>query len=285
MTTLSLPQARARWAAWRPARPALLAAWAVIALVVLAAAFPGLLAGRDPFEVEPAAAMRGPSAEHWFGTDQLGRDLYTRVVHGTRPSLLVGAGALLLALAGGALYGLAAALLGRFADLVLMRFLDVLLALPQLLLALLALTVLGSGTIDLAVAIALSLLPAYARVVRAEAMVVRRSGYLESAVLLGQRPLARAFRHVLPNALGPLLVLATVGFGMAVIAAAGLSFLGFGAEPPSPEWGVLLSEGRDHLQTAWWLGLFPGAAITLTVVAVSVAGRAAQARFTRRTTL
>lgn len=283
MTTLTLPEAR--WKAWRPARPALLAAWTVIALIVLAAAFPGLFTGRDPLELEPAAAMRGPAPEHWFGTDQLGRDLFTRVVYGTRPSLLVGLGALTLALVAGALYGLAAALLGRFADLALMRLLDVLLALPQLLVALLALTVLGSGQVNLMIAIALSLLPAYARLVRAEALVVRRSGYLESAVLLGQRPLAQAFRHVLPNALGPLLVLGTVGFGMAVIAASGLSFLGFGAEPPSPEWGVMLSEGRDYLQTAWWLGVFPGAAITLTVVAVSVAGRSAQARFTRRTTL
>ncbi|GAA2724340.1 ABC transporter permease [Actinocorallia aurantiaca] len=283
MTTPTLPEAR--WKAWRPARPALLAAWTVIALIVLAAAFPGLFTGRDPLELEPAVAMRGPSPEHWFGTDQLGRDLFTRVVYGTRPSLLVGLGALTLALAAGALYGLAAALLGRFADVALMRLLDVLLALPQLLVALLALTVLGSGQVNLMIAIALSLLPAYARLVRAEALVVRRSGYLESAVLLGQHPLVQAFRHVLPNALGPLLVLGTVGFGMAVIAASGLSFLGFGAEPPSPEWGVMLSEGRDYLQTAWWLGVFPGAAITLTVVAVSVAGRSAQARFTRRTTL
>ncbi|MDX6741089.1 ABC transporter permease [Actinocorallia sp. A-T 12471] len=264
-------------------RPSLVLAWAALALLALAALFPGLFTGRSPIEVDAALSLRPPGPDHWFGTDQLGRDQYARVVHGARPSLVIGLGAILFAVAAGALYGLASALLGRFADRVLMGVADILLALPQLLLALVALAVLGSGQVNVMIAIALAFLPGYARLMRAEARVVRTSGYVETSVTLGQGPVARAFRHVLPNALGPLLILASAGFGMSLIAASALSFLGFGAEPPSPEWGVMLAEGRALLQSAWWLGVFPGAAITLTVVAVTIAGRAAQARFTRRT--
>jgi peptide/nickel transport system permease protein len=278
MTTLILPRR-----ALRAVRPALALAWLVLVLLALAALAPGLFTGHSPLEIEPAAALRAPGPVHWFGTDQLGRDLFARVVYGARPSLLIGLGAIVTAVAVGALYGLASALIGSVADRLLMRVADVLLALPQLLLALLVLTVLGPGSVNVMVAIAVAFVPGYARVVRAEALVVRGSGYVETAVTLGQRRSVQAFRHVLPNALGPLLVLATVGFGMALIAASGLSFLGFGAKPPSPEWGAMLAESRDFLQSAWWLGLFPGAAITLTVVAVNMAGRSAQARFTRRT--
>ncbi|MCD0449830.1 ABC transporter permease [Actinocorallia sp. API 0066] len=264
-------------------RPSVALAWTVLVLLVLAAAFPGLFTGKSPIEIDAATALRGPGPGHWFGTDQLGRDQFARVVHGARPSLLVGLGSIAFAVVAGALYGLASALLGRTADRVLMGINDIVLALPQLLLALLALAILGSGQLNVMVAIALAFLPGYARLVRAEALVVRNSGYVETAVTLGQGPFTRAFRHVLPNALGPLLVLASTGFGMSLISVSALSFLGFGARPPTPEWGVMLSEGRGLLQTAWWLGVFPGAAITLTVVAVTVAGRAAQARFTRRT--
>jgi peptide/nickel transport system permease protein len=164
-----------------------------------------------------------------------------------------------------------------------MRLADILLSLPQLMLALLVITVLGPGTVNTMLAIAIAFVPGYARIVRAEALVVRRSGYVEAAVGLGLRRSVLIVRHILPNALGPLLVLATVGFGTAIISASGLSFLGLGPQPPSPEWGAMLSDGRDYLSTAWWLGVFPGLAITLTVIAVNLVGRRAQARFTRRT--
>jgi len=188
-----------------------------------------------------------------------------------------------LAVAGGALLGLAAALGGRLGDSILMRLVDVLLALPQLMLALLVITVLGPGTVNTAVAVAIGLIPGYARIVRAEAQVVRRSGYVEAAVGLGLRRRTVIARHILPNALGPLLVVATVGFGAAIITASGLSFLGLGAQPPSPEWGAMLSDGRNYLAVGWWLGVFPGAAITLSVVSINLVGRHLQARFTRRT--
>ncbi|BBB01451.1 putative peptide ABC transporter permease [Actinacidiphila reveromycinica] len=261
----------------------LLPALLFLALLVLAAAAPGLFTSAAPNATDPLLALRPPGSGHWFGTDQLGRDLYTRVVYGTRLSLLLGAGATAMSVLAGAALGLAAGLGGRLADQALMRLADVLLALPPILLALLAVAVLGSGTVNVALAIAAAFAPGYARIVRAETLVVRRSGYVEAATTLGLSRPVLVLRHVVPNALGPLLVLATVGFGSSLIAASGLSFLGLGPQPPTAEWGAMLDQGRDFLQTAWWLGVFPGAAITLTALVVNVVGRQAQARFTRRT--
>ncbi|GAA1273361.1 ABC transporter permease [Kitasatospora nipponensis] len=281
-TAVARPRRRPRP---RPAAglPTLVLASAGLLLVVLAALAPDLLTGASPVTTDPVHALAAPSAAHWFGTDQLGRDLFARVLYGARPSLLLGAGSTVLAVVGGALLGLAAALGGRVTDQLLMRLADVLLALPPILLALLAVTVLGTGAVNVMIAIALAFVPGYARLVRGEALVVRRAGYVEAAVGLGlPRPLL-IVRHILPNAVGPLLVLATVGFGSSLIAASGLSFLGLGPQPPSPEWGSMLSQGRGFLATAWWVGLFPGAAITLTALVVNAVGRRLQARFTRRT--
>ncbi|WTW99065.1 ABC transporter permease [Streptomycetaceae bacterium NBC_01309] len=252
-----------------------------IALVILATAalFPGLFTDTSPTATDPVNALEGPSGAHWFGTDQLGRDTYTRVVFGARTSLLIGLGATAFAVAGGMVLGLAAALGGRVADNVLMRVADILLALPELLLALLIVTVLGTGTTNVMIAVALAAAPGYARLVRAEALVVRRSGYVEAAAVLGLPYRVVVARHVLPNAIGPLLVMGTIGFGTALINASGLSFLGLGAQPPSPEWGAMLSEGRNFLDTAWWIGVFPGAAVTVTVIAVNIAGHRARVRF------
>ncbi|MEV4559588.1 ABC transporter permease [Kitasatospora sp. NPDC049285] len=269
----------------RPAarRTAPVLAAVLLGLIVLAAFAPGLLTHASPLDTDPARALTPPGGAHWFGTDQLGRDLYTRVLYGARPSLLLGLGATAMSVAGGAALGLAAALGGRLADQALMRLADVLLALPPILLALLAVSVLGTGAVNVMIAIAIAFVPGYARIVRAETLVVRRSGYVESAVVLGVPRPVLILRHVLPNAIGPMLVLATVGFGAALIAASGLSFLGLGPQPPSPEWGAMLSQGRSFLQTAWWIGVFPGAAITLTALATGAVGRHAQRRFTRRT--
>ncbi|MCM3884784.1 ABC transporter permease [Frankia sp. R82] len=266
----------------RPPRVGLVLSGLVLLVLVAAALAPGLFTGRSAIDTDTVDALRGPSGTHWFGTDQLGRDVYSRVVHGAGRSLWIGLAATALGVGGGAVLGLTAALGGRIADAVLMRVADVLLALPPLLLALLVITVLGNGTLNLAVAVALSNVPGYARVVRSEALVVRRSGYVEAAVGLGLRRRLLIGRHILPNTLGPLLVVATVGFGTTMIAVSGLSFLGFGTAPPTPEWGLMLSEGRNYLSTAWWAGVFPGAAITATVIAVNVVGRFAQARYSRR---
>ncbi|MFJ3671585.1 ABC transporter permease [Streptomyces sp. NPDC090106] len=282
-TTAALTTAVRRVRAPRLPRPAPLLAGTALLLIALVAAFPSLFTSASPIEIDPAHALAAPGPGHWFGTDQLGRDILTRVLYGARDSVLLGVGSTALAILGGALLGLAAALGGRWADHALTRFADILLALPPILLALLTVTVLGPGSVNVTIAIAVAFSPGYARIVRAETLVVRRAGYVESATVLGlPRPLL-VLRHIVPNALGPMLVLATVGFGSALIAASGLSFLGLGPQPPSPEWGTMLSEGRNFLATAWWIGVFPGAAITVTALAVNVVGRRAQARFTRRT--
>ncbi|WP_346012314.1 ABC transporter permease [Streptomyces sp. SID3343] len=263
----------------RSIRPSVAVATGLLVLFALIGLFPALFTATSPIDTDPLAALQGPSGEHWFGTDQLGRDVFARVVHGARPSLLLGLGATAIALVGGTLWGLAAALGGRIADQVCMRLADVSLSLPELLLALFVVTLLGRGTVNVMVAVAIAAMPGYARLVRAQALVVRRSGYVEAATGLGLRRPVLIARHVLPNAIGPLLVLGTVGFGTSLIYASGLSFLGLGAQPPSPEWGAMLSEGRGFLETAWWIGVFPGAAVTCAVIAVNVAGRHARTRF------
>ncbi|MFI1049736.1 ABC transporter permease [Streptomyces griseoruber] len=284
MTTLTVAAPPRRRPRLRTAvRPAHVATAAVLTLIVLAAAFPGLFTSASPVDTDPVHALTAPGAAHWFGTDQLGRDIFARVLYGTRTSVWLGLGSTVLAVAAGSVLGLAAALGGRWTDQALMRLVDALLALPPILLGLLAVTILGPGTLNVTIAIAVAFSPGYARLVRAEALVVRTSGYVESATVLGLRRPLLVVRHIVPNALGPLLVLATVGFGSSLIAASGLSFLGLGPQPPSPEWGTMLSEGRNFLATAWWIGVFPGAAITFTALSVNVVGRRAQARFTRRT--
>ncbi|MFI2211401.1 ABC transporter permease [Streptomyces sp. NPDC020141] len=254
-------------------RPGLPLASAVLALAAVACAAPGLLTEVSPTAADPLAALLPPGPDHWFGTDQLGRDVYARVVHGARHSLLLGIGATALGVLAGLLIGLPSALLGRAADQVAMRGMDVLLALPELLLALLVIAVAGPGSMNALLAIAVASVPGYARLIRGQARVVRRAEYIAAATALGLRRRTVVLRHVVPNTLGPLVVPATLGVGTAVIAGSALSFLGIGPRPPAPEWGAMLSQGRDALQSAWWIAVFPGAAITVSVVAITVVGR------------
>lgn len=263
-------------------RPALVTAGAVLALIIVVAIAPGLFTDFSPTATDMKQALVSPCGAHWFGTDQLGRDVFTRVLYGTRPAILLAVLATGLAVAIGTLTGLLAALGGRFVDQIVMRAADVLLALPPLLLALLVIAALGPGTGNVAVAVAIAFLPLYARLVRSEALLVRRSGYVESATGLGiPRPVV-IIRHVVPNALGPLLVMAPLGFGTSMLYSSVLSFLGLGLQPPTPEWGSMLSEGKSILAVAWWVGVFPGIAVTCTVIAVNVVGRAVRTRFTGR---
>ncbi|AMT73968.1 peptide ABC transporter permease [Mycobacteroides immunogenum] len=255
-------------------RLSLLTASLILLVVLLAAAFPGLFAPADPTATDYTVVLRPPSADHPFGTDQLGRDVYTRVVHGTRTSVVIGFGSTGLALAVGAAVGLVAAFGWRGVDFTVMRIVDIGLAFPSVLLSLLVLAVLGPGALNVLVAIAISSIPGYARLIRTEAQRVRAANYVRSAIGLGVRP-ARILRtHILPNALGPALVLATISAGTNIIVAAGLSFLGFGAAAPAPEWGRILADGRSVLAGAWWMSVFPGAAITLVVIAITVLGNA-----------
>lgn len=247
-------------------------AGSVFCLMVIAALAPSWFALVDPLETDPGAALQPPSPDHLFGTDQSGRDMFSRVVHGARYSLAVGFGATSIAVVLGVAVGLAAALGPGIVRGFLGRSIDVLMAFPEFLLALLVIAVLGTGQGSIPVAVALAALPAYARVARSETLVVAQAGYIRSARGLGVSPGALLLRHILPNIVGPIRVMATIGIGTAIVTSSGLSFLGLGAQPPTPEWGVILSEGRNFLATAWWISVFPGVAITATVVSVSVIG-------------
>jgi peptide/nickel transport system permease protein len=253
-----------------------------LALLVLAVAVPGVLTSRDPLAADPLQTLKSPGAAHWLGTDQLGRDVWSRLVFGAAHSLGIGAGATVIAVVLGVVAGLAAGLFSGIVDEIVTRILDVVGAFPELLLALFVVALTGPGTTNVIVAIAVGALARYARVVRAETAVVRRSGYVEQAVILGESRGRVILRHVLPNVLGPLPILATLGLGTAVIAASSLSFLGLGPQPPAPEWGGMLAESRSYLRIAWWVGVFPGLAVMLTVVSLTVVGRYFQRRFEGR---
>ncbi|MEE1841491.1 ABC transporter permease [Streptomyces sp. NPDC007076] len=262
--------------AGRRVAPAVAAA--VLVLLGVAVVFPGLLAPHPPNDTDVVSAFRPPGGAHPFGTDELGRDVLSRVVYGARPSLAIGLGATALGVLAGLAVGLLAATGPRVVDRALMRGLDVLLAFPELLLALLVVTVVGSGTANVLVAIGVAAVPTYARLVRGQALPVIGSPYAEAAVVLGVRRPVIVLRHVLPNVTGPLLVLATIGTGTAVISGSALSFLGLGTPPPAAEWGSMLSDGREFLATAWWTATFPGLAIVVVVLSVTVLGRSLRSR-------
>lgn len=263
-------------------RPGVAVAAVFLLLALVAALWPGVFAG-DPLHADPLHVLEAPSAAHWFGTDQLGRDVFDRVVHGARHSLAIGVAATLIGVTAGVVLGVLAGLTHKLADEVLSRSFDALSAFPLLLLALLFIAIAGPGTLSLVVAIGIATLPHYARVVRSQTFVVRRAGYVTQAVAFGDSRLRLAVRHVLPNVLGPVPVLAMIGLGEAILAAAGLSFLGMGPQPPSPEWGAMLAEGRGYLHIAWWASILPGLAVTATVISLTVVGRRLQRRFEGRT--
>lgn len=255
-------------------RPGLVLAiiWAVI--VILAAFVPGLLTAVDPLRAAPKQKLLAPSFQHLFGTDQLGRDLFSRTVHGAGLSLGAALIAVAVGLVVGSLLGLLAGFLRGWVDEALMRVVDVLLAIPALLLSLALVTALGFGTVKVAIAVGISSIAACARVMRSEVLRVREGAYVEAAEAGGARRSRVLFRHVLPNSTGPVLVLATLEIGTAILAVSSLSFLGYGAVPPTPEWGSLVAGGRDFLGTAWWMTLMPGLTIALTVLAAGRISRA-----------
>lgn len=261
--------------------PSLLVAFVVVALALLAAFAPTLLASQDPFRGVPADKLSAPGAAHWFGTDYLGRDLYARVVHGAALSLGAAFVAVGIALVVGSVVGLVSGFFGGAVDAVIMRLVDVLLAVPGLLLSLVLVTVLGFGTLNVAIAVGVAAVAVFARLARSEVLSVRTSLYVEAAAVGGVRRRTILWRHVLPNAAGPVLALATLEFGTAILAVSALSFLGFGAAPPAPEWGTLISEGRGYLATSWWLTTMPGLVVVAVVLSINRIGRAFQPRGVR----
>ncbi|MFE1839638.1 ABC transporter permease [Streptomyces sviceus] len=263
-------------------RPGLLVSVVVLVLVVLASFRPDLFTSQDPLKGVPSQNFRGPSGSHWFGTDELGRDVFSRVVHGAQLSLKATLIAVLVAFVVGGLLGVVAGFVGRWVDDVLMRFVDVLLSIPALFLSLALVTALGYGTVKVAVAVGIASVASFARVARAEVLRVRQAVFVEASRASGARWYSVLGRHVLPNAAGPVIVLATLDFGSSILAVSALSFLGYGAPPPAPEWGTLISDGRNYLANAWWLTALPGLAIAATVLATNRIARALDGEWSRQ---
>lgn len=264
-------------------RVVLACALLVLAVVAAMALFPQLIATADPLRTDVRAALEPPSATHLFGTDQSGRDVFSRVVHGAGRSVGIGLLATGLALVIGLILGALSGVAPRPVDAVAMRINDVLMAFPEFLVALVVVAVLGPGPTNVAIAVTIAAMPVYLRLARVQTRTFALAEHVEAARILGV-PRAQAFtRHVVPGVLGALSVLATIGIGSSILAVAGLSFLGLGPVEPVPEWGLMLSGGRNVLGTAWWIAVFPGIAITLTVIAATIVGRALRARAEGRT--
>lgn len=259
---------------WRA--PGLIIPLAFVLLLLAAAAMPQWFTALAPDAVDTDAILLPPGPGHWFGADQLGRDVFTRVIYGTSQSLGIGIGATLIGCAGGVLLGTAAGLAPPVLQRLLARLIDILLAFPEILLALLIIAVLGRGPTNTLLAVGLSSIAGYARLVRSQVLRVWQSGYVEHAVSLGESTPAIIARHVVPNAVRPLVVLATIGVGNAVLSASALSFIGLGVVPPAAEWGALLADGRNFLDTAPWISFLPATVVAISVIAITILGRRLQ---------
>jgi len=244
----------------------------IIGMLLLMALLAPLVAPYDPLIQEILKRRQPPSSEHWLGLDDLGRDIFSRIIFGSRFSLQVGVVSVSLAIIIGAIAGAAAGYLGGWVDTVVMRLMDIMLAFPALLLAIAIVTILGPGLLNMLYAIAIVSIPAYARIVRASVLSVKEQDYILAGRSIGVPPLRLLFRNVFPNCLTPLIVQGTLGIGTAILDAAGLSFLGLGAQPPKPEWGAMLGQGRYSMFTAPHIVIFPGIAIMLTVLGFNLLG-------------
>lgn len=250
----------------------------VVLLFLIAAVAPELLQTHNAFKVDLNATLQPPSLAHLLGTDQAGRDLYSRVVKGAGQSLSIGIGATALSMTLATLLGVTAGLSGRLVDGAISRLLDTLFAFPTLFLALLFVTVFGTTVTTQIVAVGIGTAPGYARMIRGQVLAVRGAAYVEAARALGH-PFGRIVRqHIFPNAMRPLVAMLTLGVGQSIIWASGLAFLGLGVAPPSPEWGALLDAGRNYIIRAWWLEVMPGLAIVSFALSVTVIGRHLQDR-------
>lgn len=256
----------------------LYAAVVVIGFFIVAAIAPSLLQTHDPLAIDLTAPLQAPSLAHWFGTDQSGRDLYSRIVQGAGQSLTIGLGATGLSMGIALVFGVIAGLVGGALDNVLSRLMDVLFALPTLFLALLFVSSFGPSVLTLVIAVGVGTAPGYARMIRGQVLSVKGAPYVEAAKALGH-PYSRILRrHIIPNAMSPLTAMVTLGVGQAIIWAAGVAFLGLGVAPPAPEWGALLNAGRNYVIFAWWLEIMPGVAVVAFALSLTVVGRYLQER-------
>ncbi len=250
---------------------AVLGATGLILLILLAILAP-VLTTHDPTEMVPRERLQAPNPQHWLGTDTFGRDILTRLMYGARISLLVGVISVTISVLIGVSMGLAAGYYGGWMDTLTMRLIDVMLAFPGILLALAIVAIMGPGLLNVMIAVGVAAVPTYARVVRGAVLSTKQNAYVEAALVVGCEHLRVLVRHILPNVLAPIIVIATLRVGSAIITGAALSFLGLGAQPPTPEWGAMLTEGRNALRVAWWITTFPGVAIMITVLSMNLLG-------------
>jgi peptide/nickel transport system permease protein len=263
-----------RTARRRLRKPGTVLGLAILLLLLAAALLAPVIERHPPRTIHYTSLQTPPDATFWFGTDDLGRSVFSRVLHGIRTSLKIGFSAVGLALLGGLPLGLLAGYFGGTLDRVIVRFLEINLAFPSILLAIAVVAVLGPGTTNTIYALAISTLPIYALTVRSTARTLINLDYVQAARALGSGHIRNIWKHILPGVISPLLIISTVNIGGAVLAAAGLGYLGLGAQPPTPELGTMLSEARAHLRSAWWMSVFPGLAITLIVLSLNLVGDA-----------
>ncbi|KLU40058.1 MAG: ABC transporter permease [Limnochordia bacterium] len=244
----------------------------VLFVIIFLAIFAPYVTPYDPVKQNIRNRLQGPSREHIFGTDQFGRDTYTRVVYGARLSLRVGFSSILIAIVVGCLLGLVAGFYGGLLDNIIMRFVDILMALPGFLLALAIVAALGPGLDNVIIAIGISYIPSFARLMRSSVLTIRELDYVSAAEAIGSSDARMIFRHILPNSLNPIIVMATLSLAGAILSAAGLSFLGMGAQPPTPEWGSMISAARPFIRVSHWAVTIPGLAIFTTVLCLNLVG-------------
>ena len=244
----------------------------VVAVLLAVAALAPLLAPHDPTRMDSDRLLRPPGRAHLLGTDQYGRDVLSRILHGAALSLQVGLISVGIAASGGLVLGLLSGYYGRWVDLAVMRVIDVMLAFPSILLALGIVAVLGPSLNNVMLAVGIAGVPVYTRLVRGQVLATRALTYVEAARTTGCGDARIVGRHILPNIVAPVIVVATLGIAGAILTGAALSFLGLGAQPPSSEWGAMLSDGRGFLRQAWWVTTFPGLAISVTVLAINMMG-------------
>jgi peptide/nickel transport system permease protein len=268
---LAAPQGIGRfWRKFRQNRGALFGALVLLSWIILAVGAPWI-APIDPLEISLVGRVP-PSLEHPFGTDRLGRDIFSRVLHGARISLLIGVISVAIGLLSGSVLGLIAGYYGGWLESVIMRFVDALLAFPGILLALVVIAALGPSLVNVMIAVGISSIPEYARLARGSVLTVKERPFVEAARAFGAFNGRIMFKHILPSIRAPLIVLSTLQVGTAILVGSGLSFLGMGAQPPTPEWGLMTAAGRDFLDRAWWISTFPGLAILSTVMAINLMG-------------
>ncbi|MCB1970233.1 MAG: ABC transporter permease [Geminicoccaceae bacterium] len=244
----------------------------IVATLVIMAVFATWIAPYDPLAMAAGPRLAPPDAQYWFGTDDFGRDVFSRIVYGSRLTLQIGVIAVGISLTSGLLLGLVAGYAGGWTERVLMRLVDVLFSFTEIVIALACLAILGIGLTNAMIAIGIASIPFYARITHSVVLVEKGKPYFEAAVAAGCNHVRMIFLHLLPNVVPTLIVVGTLGISTAVLAAAGLSFLGLGAQPPEPEWGFMLSSSRDLINKAPWMMIFPGTAIAITVLGFNLLG-------------